>query len=114
MKKHTNLIRTDWRNYTALGESMKKVEKQTEIQNAEANVSVGNFNVANVKPSLSRKALNSGGNRFPGLSKFHNSPNKINKRFKNTIKNKLAMDTDDYENFRESSKSLSKRDYNLL
>ena len=93
MKKHTNLIQTDWRNYNALGKSAEEIKKSSEPAKFEkiTSSSTPAWSGGNGKLSLSCKVLDSGSKMFPGLGKFHNNPLNINKKFKSNIKSKLAL-----------------------
>ena len=78
MKKHTNLIKTDWRNYTSGLESELRTEtevKTTTLPNSptiSANTS---------KSSVPHVKNNSGGQPLPGLGKLRNNPANINRKF---------------------------------
>ena len=78
MKKHTNLIKTDWRNYTSGLESELRTEtevKTTTLPNSppiSANTS---------KSSMPHVKNNSGGKPLPGLGKLRNNPANINRKF---------------------------------
>ena len=78
MKKHTNLIKTDWRNYTSGLESELRTEtevKTTTLPNSppiSANTS---------KSSMPHVKNNSGGQPLPGLGKLRNNPANINRKF---------------------------------
>jgi len=78
LKKHTNLIKTDWRNYTSGLESELRTEtevKTTTLPNSppiSANTS---------KSSMPHVKNNSGGKPLPGLGKLRNNPANINRKF---------------------------------
>ena len=93
MKKHTNLIQTDWRNYNALGKSAEEIKKSSEPAKFEKMTSLTTpvWSGGNGKLSLSCKVLDSGSKMFPGLSKFRNNPSSVNKKFKSNINSKFAL-----------------------
>jgi len=78
LKKHTNLIKADWRNYTSGLESKllcKTEVKTTTLPNSptiSANTS---------KSSVPHVKNNSGGQPLPGLGNLRNNPANINRKF---------------------------------
>ena len=89
MKKHTNLIKADWRNYTSGLESKllcKTEVKTTTLPNSptiSANTS---------KSSVPHVKNNSGGQPLPGLGNLRNNPANINRKFNSNTKNNNAFD----------------------
>ena len=77
MKKHTNLIKTDWRNYTSgLENQLRSTEVKTTTLPNSSPISA-NTN----KSSVPHVKNNSGGQPLPGLGKLRNNPANINRKF---------------------------------
>ena len=78
MKKHTNLIKADWRNYTSGLETelLCKTEVKTTTLPNSPTISA-NTN----KSSVPHVKNNSGGQPLPGLGNLRNNPAKINRKF---------------------------------
>ena len=78
MKKHTNLIKTDWRNYTSGLESelLCKTEVKTSTLPNSTSISTNTS-----KSSVPHVKNNSGGQPLPGLGKLRNNPANINRKF---------------------------------
>lgn len=89
MKKHTNLIQTDWRNYTSdlKSQLLSKTEAKTTTLPDSSSISTNTD-----KSSVPHVKNNSGGNKLPGLGKLRNNPNNINRKFDNNAKNNNAFD----------------------
>jgi len=88
LKKHINPLKTNWRNFTTTSkkvttpfmDSAKAPELNVKLKTSEIKAdSLKNLNV-------SSKVNSSGGSKLPGLSKLHNNPKNIIKRFKNNSK----------------------------
>ena len=77
MKKHTNLIKADWRNYTlGLEKQLRSTEVKTTTPPNSPTISA-NTN----KSSVPHVKNNSGGQPLPGLGNLRNSPANINRKF---------------------------------
>ena len=77
MKKHTNLIKADWRSYTSgLGNKLASTEVKTTTLPNSPSISA-NTN----KSSVPHVKNNSGGKPLPGLGNLRNNPAKINRKF---------------------------------
>ena len=77
MKKHTNLIKTDWRNYTSgLENQLRSTEVKTTTLPNSSPISA-NTN----KSSVPHVKNNSGGQPLPGLGNLRNNPANINRKF---------------------------------
>lgn len=86
MKKHTNPLQTNWRNFTTTSKKVKKASPKLDSAAPKLNVKLKpSENKANSNGNLNvlSKANSLGSNTLPGLSKFHNNPKDIVKRFKN-------------------------------
>ena len=98
MKKHTNLIQTDWRNYTSdlKSQLLSKTEAKTttlpDSTSSSTNSFSSTFSTNTDKSSVPHVKNNSGGNKLPGLGKLRNNPNNINRKFDNNAKNNNAFD----------------------
>ena len=91
MKKHTNLIKTDWRNYTSGLES----ELRTPEVNAYTAYTPPNSQSISENPnksSVPHVKNNPGGKSLPGLGNLRNNPANINRKFNNNTKNNNAFD----------------------
>ena len=89
MKKHTNLIKTDWRNYTSGLETellCKTEVKTTTLPNSPP------ISANTNKSSVPHVKNNSGGQPLPGLGNLRNNPANINRKFNNNTKNNNALD----------------------
>ena len=78
MKKHTNLIKADWRNYPSGLKSELRTETEVKIT-APPNSSTISANTS--KSSVPHVKNNSGGQPLPGLGKLRNNPANINRKF---------------------------------
>ena len=89
MKKHTNLIKTDWRNYTSGLESELRTETEVKTTTLPNSPPIrANTN----KSSAPHVKNNSGGKPLPGLGNLRNNPANINRKFNNNTKNNNALD----------------------
>ena len=89
MKKHTNLIKADWRNYTSGLETellCKTEVKTTTLPNSPP------ISANTNKSSVPHVKNNSGGQPLPGLGNLRNNPANINRKFNNNTKNNNALD----------------------
>lgn len=111
MKKHINPLQTNWRNFTT---TSKKVNKLPKLDSAAPKLNVElkpseNEANSNVNLEVLSKANSLGSNTLPGLSKFHNNPKDIVKRFKNNsnlAKNIIYSEKGRYDSDSELSKML--------
>jgi hypothetical protein len=88
LKKHTNLIKTDWRNYTSgLKSELRTTEVKTTTLPNSPPISA-NTN----QSSAPHVKNNSGGQPLPGLGNLRNNPAKINRKFNSNTKNNNAFD----------------------
>jgi hypothetical protein len=91
LKKHTNLIKTDWRNFT-LG--LDKEKSSSELRKVEVNAPPNSQSISENpnKSSVPHVKNNPGGKLLPGLGNLRNNPANINRKFKNSTKNNNAFD----------------------
>ena len=88
MKKHTNLIKADWRNYTlGLETELRTTEVKSNTPPNSPTISA-NTN----KSSVPHVKNNSGGQPLPGLGNLRNNPANINRKFNSNTKNNNAFD----------------------
>ena len=88
MKKHTNLIKADWRNYTlGLETELRTTEVKSNTPPNSPPISA-NTN----KSSVPHVKNNSGGQPLPGLGNLRNNPANINRKFNSNTKNNNALD----------------------
>ena len=108
MKKHTNLIKTDWRNYTS------GLENQLRSTEVKANTLPNSPPIsANTnKSSVPHVKNNSGGQPLPGLGNLRNNPANINRKFNsntnafNPDNSKLFQNGKERANLTKSQKNI--------
>ena len=88
MKKHTNLIKADWRNYTS---GLEKQLRSTEV-NTTTPPNSPTISANTNKSSVPHVKNNSGGQPLPGLGNLRNNPANINRKFNSNTKNNNAFD----------------------